>query len=284
MRKCFWHFGHTFKFSSRSFFHMICRQFSHFTHRPSVRTVFFPELSRSPDSRLNQAIRQFLVPSTWYRVNNAFLGIRYWVLSTWYSVLDSPLRHHALLIRMLYLSHLRHRVGDLDNCGVCVPSRQDDMHHFWFPLQALDHLARVEHAVTDRIIDLIEHHQVPLARLDRLLALGPCLFHHLHIFQVRLFGAHLHKTPAHLLHHELIPKRLNGIQFPVMPRAFQELQHEHAHPLAHSAQSRTHGRGRLSFTRPGVHDDKTSAYVSHWLRRLDSTRKNRSRWPVVSGQ
>src|SRR5271170_1166824 len=61
MRKCFSHFGQTFKLSSRSFFQMICRQFSHFTHKPSVRTVFLPEVSSSPPSRLNQAIR--ILPS-----------------------------------------------------------------------------------------------------------------------------------------------------------------------------------------------------------------------------
>ncbi len=61
MRKCFWHFGQTFKFSSRSFFQMICRHPSHFTHNPSVRTVFAPEVSNSPDSRLNQAIKGLVI-------------------------------------------------------------------------------------------------------------------------------------------------------------------------------------------------------------------------------
>src|SRR6202044_3004917 len=56
IRKCFSHFGQTFILSSRSFFQIICRQFSHFTHRPSVFTFFSPEVSSSPDSRLNQAI------------------------------------------------------------------------------------------------------------------------------------------------------------------------------------------------------------------------------------
>src|SRR6202161_2789263 len=58
IRKCLSHFGQTFILSSRSFFQIICRQPSHFTHNPSVRTVFRPEVSSSPDSRLNQAISQ----------------------------------------------------------------------------------------------------------------------------------------------------------------------------------------------------------------------------------
>src|SRR5712692_9397347 len=85
IRKCLSHFGQTFMFSSRSFFQMIWRQFSHFTHNPSVRTVFSPEVSSSPDCRLNQAM--------------LVAGI------SRYSVLDSPLRHHALLVRVFDLTH-----------------------------------------------------------------------------------------------------------------------------------------------------------------------------------
>src|SRR5580704_11585230 len=58
IRKCLSHFGQTFMFSSRSFFQIICRQPSHFTHNPSVRTFFSPEVSSSPDCRLNQVIRK----------------------------------------------------------------------------------------------------------------------------------------------------------------------------------------------------------------------------------
>src|ERR1039457_3697761 len=57
MRKCLSHLGQTFKFSSRSFFQIICRQLSHFTHSPSVRTRFSPAVSISPDCRLNQVIK-----------------------------------------------------------------------------------------------------------------------------------------------------------------------------------------------------------------------------------
>jgi hypothetical protein len=35
---------------------MIWRQLSHFTHRPSVRTLRSPEVSSSPDWRLNHAM------------------------------------------------------------------------------------------------------------------------------------------------------------------------------------------------------------------------------------
>src|SRR5271157_5264401 len=58
MRKCLSHFGQTLKLSSRSFFQIIWRQLSHFTHRPSVRTFFSPDVSSSPDCRLNQVIKK----------------------------------------------------------------------------------------------------------------------------------------------------------------------------------------------------------------------------------
>src|SRR5438477_2576451 len=56
MRKCRSHLGQTLRLSSRSFFQMIWRHWSHFTHSPSVRTLFSPEVSSSPDCLLNQAM------------------------------------------------------------------------------------------------------------------------------------------------------------------------------------------------------------------------------------
>src|SRR5581483_10872368 len=53
IRKCLSHLVQTLRLSSRSFFQIIWRQFSHFTHNPSVRTFFSPEVSNSPDCLLN---------------------------------------------------------------------------------------------------------------------------------------------------------------------------------------------------------------------------------------
>src|SRR5271169_4352441 len=229
IRKCLSHFGQTFMFSSRSFFQMICRQPSHFTHNPSVLTRFSPEVSSSPDSRLNQAIKT--VASTEYRVPSkpAELWV-FSVLGTRYSVLYASLRHHAFFIRVLDLAHFGHCIGSLDNCGVRVPARQDNVHHLRLLLQALDHPGRVQHAVTDGIVDLIEHHQIPLPRLNRVVGRGPGLLNHACVFRVRFLRAHLHKAPAHLLHDKLVAEGLHRVEFAVVPRALQELQHEHPHP------------------------------------------------------
>src|ERR1700730_4541353 len=79
MRKCRSHLGQTLKFSSRSFFQMICRQVSHFTHSPSVRTLRSPEVSSSPDCRLNQVIavvrpQPLVIGGAWNRDRSSALA------------------------------------------------------------------------------------------------------------------------------------------------------------------------------------------------------------------
>ena len=48
-----------------------------------------------------------------------------------------------------------------------------------------------------------------------------------------------------------------------MPRALEELQHQHLHALADGAQSGAHGGGGLAFAGTGVDDDETAADVWH---------------------
>src|SRR6201993_1972430 len=88
IRKCLSHFGHTFMFSSRSFFQMICRQFSHFTHNPSVLTRFSPEVSSSPVSRLNQAIFELRAQRTEYPAKAERVG-RPGLAWYWYALLST---------------------------------------------------------------------------------------------------------------------------------------------------------------------------------------------------
>ena len=73
-----------------------------------------------------------------------------------------------------------------------------------------------------------------------------------YIFRVRLLCTHLYEAPPHLLHDELIAEGLHGIQFPVMPRTLQELQHQDPHSLPHRPQRSSHGRGRLALAIAGV--------------------------------
>jgi hypothetical protein len=48
-----------------------------------------------------------------------------------------------------------------------------------------------------------------------------------------------------------------------VPGAFQELQHQHPHPIAHGAQSRPHGSGRLAFAGAGVDQNQSASRIGH---------------------
>src|SRR6478672_4437531 len=212
MRKWRSHLGQTLRFSSRSFFQMICRQVSHFTHNPSVRTLRSPEVSSSPACRLNQAIKSSLALGRWSLAkafvlrSGEFANDQGPMTNDGLSVLDPFLRHDTLFIGVLDLAHLGHRVGDLDNCRMGIPPGQDNVHHLGFAFQSLHHLGGIEHAVTDGVIDLIQDNQVPGAGMDCLGSFHPGLFYHADILGIGLFGPNFHEAAAHLLHDELIAK------------------------------------------------------------------------------
>src|SRR5205807_8744165 len=193
------------------------------------------------------------------------------------SILNSSLRHHALLVGMLHLAHFGDGIRKFNNCRMSVAPRQDHMHHFWLLLQPLGHLGRIEHPVADRVIYFIQYDEVPLTRLNCLLRVRPSLFDHAHVFRIRLLSAYLHEAAAHLLHDKFVAERLDRVEFAVMPRSFQKLQHEHAHPLPDCPQRRAHRSRGLSFARPGVHDDESAANVVHSTRILDC-----NRWPCLA--
>src|SRR5438067_13632963 len=193
------------------------------------------------------------------------------------SILNSSLRHHALLVGMLYLAHFGHRVCQLDNCRMRIPPRQDHMHHIRLLFQTFHHFGRIEHPIANRVIYLIQYDEVPLTRLNCLLRVRPSLFDHAHVFRIRLLSAYLHEAAAHLLHDKFVAERMDRVEFAVMPRSFQKLQHEPAHPLPDCPQRRAHRSRGLSFARPGVHDDESAANVVHSTRILDC-----NRWPCLA--
>src|SRR5580658_7837884 len=137
------------------------------------------------------------------------------------------------------------------------------MNHLRLVFQALRDFRRIEHTVADGIIDFVEDYQIPRAGLDRPLTLRPCFFHHPHILGVGFLGSDFHETAPHLLHHELVTEGLHSIEFAIMPRAFEELQHEHFHALPHRPESCAHGGCGLAFAWTGIHDDQTTADVLH---------------------
>ena len=174
-------------------------------------------------------------------------------------IFDAALRQNAFLVGVLHFAHLGDGVGKLDQRGVRVAAGQDHVHHLRAVAQGLGHLGGVEHAVADGVVDLVEHHHVPLAGEDRLARLGPGGLHHADVFRIGLGAADLHKSAAHLLQHEVLAEGLGRVQLAVVPRALEELQHQHAHAVADRAQGRAHGGGGFAFAGAGVDQDQSAS-------------------------
>src|SRR6185312_9861901 len=124
------HLVHTFRLSSSSFFQMIWRQPSHLTQRPSVRTRFSSVAWISLDSRLNHAKITHLsnrnapgLKPLLITLPNAALKGRFPPKSR--LIFNTPLGHHAFFIGVLYLLHFGYGIGQLNDCRMRVPSRQD---------------------------------------------------------------------------------------------------------------------------------------------------------------
>lgn len=99
--------------------------------------------------------------------------------------------------------------------------------------------------------------------MNCLIGFDPGFFHHFDVFGVGLFRANLYESAAHLFHHEFVAEGLHGIQLAVVPGAFQELQHQHSHALAHGAEGSSHCCRGFAFSSACVHNDQTAANVIH---------------------
>ena len=125
--------------------------------------------------------------------------------------------------------------------------------------QRLGDLGRIEHAIADGVVDLVEHHHVPLAGENRFARFSPGSLHQADVFGIGLRATHLHETAAHLLEYEVLAEGLRGIELTIVPRALEKLQHQHAHAVADGAQSRAHGGSGLAFAGAGVDQDKSAS-------------------------
>ena len=86
---------------------------------------------------------------------------------------------------------------------------------------------------------------------------------HADVFGIGFRAADFHEAAAHLLQHEVVAEGLDGVEFAVVPGAFEELQHQHAHAVAHRAQGRAHGGGGLAFAGAGVDEDESASGFVH---------------------
>ena len=82
---------------------------------------------------------------------------------------------------------------------------------------------------------------------------------HADVFGIGLRAADFHEAAAQLLHDEVVAEGLYGVELAVVPGAFEELQHEHAHAVADGAQCGAHGGGGLAFAGAGVDEDESAS-------------------------
>ena len=133
-------------------------------------------------------------------------------------ILNAALRQDAFFIGVLNLLHFGDRIGQFNDCRMRVAARQDYVNQLGFTLQRLRHLRRIEHAIADGVVDFIQHRPNPTCRTDGCVAPQPRLASTILMSSGSGFRpAHFHKAAAHLLHDEVVAKRLDGIQFTVMP-------------------------------------------------------------------
>jgi len=133
---------------------------------------------------------------------------------------------------------------------VGVAAGQDHVHHLGLVAQGFGDDLRVEHVVADGVVDLVENDQVPLAGVDGRARLGPRLLDEADVFGIGFRAADLHEAAAHLFEYEVLTEGGGGVQLAVVPRAFDELEHQHFHAAAHGAQSGAERRGGLALAGP----------------------------------
>ncbi len=92
---------------------------------------------------------------------------------------------------------------------------------------------------------------------------GPGGFDQADVFGVGFGAADFHKAAAHLLEHEVLAEGLHRIELAVVPGALEELKHEHAHAVAHGAQSGAHGGGGFAFAGAGVDEEESATGINH---------------------
>ena len=140
-----------------------------------------------------------------------------------------------------------------------VAAGENDVDHFRPRLERFDDFRRVEHAVADGVIDLVEDDHVPFARKDGLTRFFPGFFDEANVFGVGFRAADFDEAAAHLAQDEVFAEGFRRVELAVVPGAFEELEHEDAHAVADRAQRGAHRSRGLALARTGVDEDQTFA-------------------------
>src|SRR5229473_2539357 len=272
-----WHLGQTKRFASRSLRKTMVRQDSHLTHRPSVRTRRSSggvDCSIDFLSRLNQAIEEsceFSVIS--FQLNTekqdrAGCRVRLFELlpwNFWLLVVDTPLSQYTLGVRVFHLAHLGDEVGELDELGMGAAAGADDVDALGTVLQRFDDFSSVEHFVADGVVDFVEDDEVVLAAVDSVAAGLPTFLRELDVGRIGFGAADFDEAAAHGTDFKLVvAEHFGGVEFAVMPRTLDELDHQDFEALAHGAKRSAERASGFALARAGVNDQE-SFFFRHGL-------------------
>src|SRR5437588_3765611 len=139
-----------------------------------------------------------------------------------------------------------------------VPAGTNHVNAFRSLLERFTPFVGIEHFVADRVVDLIEDHQVVFAAVNRLAPGFPTFARQLDVLGVSFRAPDFHKASSHRSNLELVvAQQLRCVKFAVMPRTLDELHHHHPQPLSHGAKRGTQRASGLAFPRPGVNDQQS---------------------------
>src|SRR3989442_13991176 len=140
-------------------------------------------------------------------------------------------------------------------------ARADPVDALGAALERLADLVRVKHLVADDVVDLIEHYQIVLAAVNGFAAGLPAFAAEFDVFGVGLCAADFDEAAAHRADFKLVvAEEFGGVELAVVPRAFNELNHEDAESLADGAEGGAQGAGGLSFARAGINDEQSFSF------------------------
>src|ERR1700693_6376808 len=162
---------------------------------------------------------------------------------------------------MLHFAHLSNQVGSFYQLWMRIAPRADHVNALGTLHQRFYYAFRIDHFITDHVIDLVKHHQVVLFTVNLLPPVFPSLLAEAKVFWIGRSAAHLYKTSAHRPDFKfIVTEHLGCVQFPIMPRALDELHHQDAQPLSHRAKSGSQGTRSLTFARPGVNNQQSFSF------------------------
>src|SRR3989441_3772785 len=211
------------------------------TYLPVVLQVFLPDDGAAGVALDPQTLGAHAALIGWRRLlDRLFLSFEpshFQKLEVRCSIVNASLGQNTLRIRGLDLAPLGNQVRQFHQLGIGIAAGADHVHALGTFGQGLDHFFRVEHTVADDVVDFIEHHEIVLPAVDLRAAELPGLLAEPEVFRVGFRASDLDEAAAHRTNlHLIVAQHFRRVEFAIMPRAFDELHHQHARSEEHTSE------------------------------------------------